>query len=80
MIINPHVSVEPISIHQDFYPQFKSVQGINHIQAVASKAGIIRTEDAFEGIIFKGVGKEYKWDNLKEYIVAGQNTGFKRQT
>jgi lipoprotein-releasing system permease protein len=66
------VSVEPISIKQDFYPEFKSVSGISHVQAVASKAGIIRTEKAFEGIIFKGVGKEYKWDNLQEYMVAGR--------
>ncbi|MFL9845971.1 ABC transporter permease [Flavobacterium rhizosphaerae] len=66
------VSVEPISIHQDFYPEFKNVKGIQHVQAVASKAGIIRTEDAFEGVIFKGVGKDYKWDLLKDYIVDGR--------
>ena len=66
------VSIEPISIHQNFYPKFTSVQGINHIQAVASKAGIIRTAAAFEGIIFKGVGKEYQWKNLNEYLVEGK--------
>jgi len=66
------VSVSPISIKQDFYPNFKSVSGISHIQAVASKAGIIRTENAFEGIIYKGVGKDYDWDNIKEYLVAGK--------
>lgn len=72
------VSVEPISIHQDFYPTFKNVEGINHVQAVASKAGIIRTEDAFEGIVFKGVGKEYKWDVLEEYIVSGRKPNLKQ--
>lgn len=66
------VSVYPISSVQEFYPEFASVKGINHIQAVASKAGIIRTEESFEGIIFKGVGKEYKWDNLEEYMVSGR--------
>lgn len=66
------VSVEPISIEQDFYPKFTKVTGIDHVQAVASKAGIIRTEKSFEGIIFKGVGKEYKWNNLQEYIVDGR--------
>ena len=66
------VSVNPISIYQDFYPKFNNVEGISHIQAVASKAGIIRTEASFEGIIFKGVGKDYQWNNLKEYIVAGR--------
>lgn len=66
------VSVDPISIHQDFYPKFKNVEGISHIQAVATKAGIIRTEKAFEGIVFKGVGKDYQWENLQEYIVEGR--------
>lgn len=62
----------PISKNQDFYPKFNSVEGVSHIQAIASKAGIIRTETAFEGIIFKGVGSDYKWDNIKEYLVAGK--------
>ena len=66
------LSVTPISTHQDFYPKFKNVDGINHIQAVATKSGIIRTETAFEGIIFKGVGKEYRWNNLQEYLVSGK--------
>ena len=66
------VSTAPISIHQNFYPKFITVEGINHVQAVASKAGIIRTESAFEGIIFKGVGKDYQWDNLKEYLIEGR--------
>jgi lipoprotein-releasing system permease protein len=65
------VSKVPVSNKQDFYPKFTSVEGVNHIQAIASKAGIIRTEKAFEGIIFKGVGSDYRWENLTEYIVEG---------
>jgi len=67
-----NVSVEPLSIHQPFYPKFKNVEGIEHVQAVASKTAIIRTENAVEGVVFKGVGKEYKWDVLDEYIVDGR--------
>ena len=65
-------SVTPISTEQDFYPKFKTVTGISHIQAVASKAGIIRTEKTFEGIVFKGVGADYQWSNIKEYLVSGK--------
>ncbi|QBZ97601.1 ABC transporter permease [Flavobacterium sangjuense] len=74
---NSDVSTTPISIHQNFYPNFKNVDGITHVQAVASKAGIIRTESAFEGIIFKGVGKDYQTDNLKEYLTEGRLPNFK---
>ena len=65
-------TLTPINKNQKFYPTFNSVAGISHIQAIATKAGIIRTEKAFEGIIFKGVGTDYQWDNLKEYLIAGQ--------
>ncbi len=71
------VSTKPISRIQKFYPKFKNVDGIKHIQAVAAKAGIIRTETAFEGIIFKGVGKDYDWNNLKEYLVKGKLPNFR---
>ena len=64
-------TLTPIVKNQKFYPKFNSVAGISHIQAVATKAGIIRTEKAFEGIIFKGVGTDYQWDNIQEYLVAG---------
>jgi lipoprotein-releasing system permease protein len=66
------VTLVPISKKQDFYPKFNSVEGLDHIQAIASKAGIIRTENAFEGVVFKGVGGDYKWDNIKEYLIAGK--------
>jgi lipoprotein-releasing system permease protein len=66
------VSVVPVSLQQEFYPNFDLVEGVRHIQAVASKAGIIRTEDTFEGIIAKGVGKEYDWSAFQEFLVEGQ--------
>jgi lipoprotein-releasing system permease protein len=72
------VSLVPISTNQDFYPKFTSIPEINHIQAVATKMGIIRTETAFEGILYKGVGKEYKWDNIKEYLVEGRIPNLKQ--
>lgn len=76
---NSDVTLVPISKKQDFYPNFKSVPEVSHIQAIASKAGIIRTESAFEGIVFKGVGADYDWNNIKEYIVEGKLPDFSKQ-
>lgn len=72
------VTLVPISKKQDFYPKFSSVSGISHIQTIATKAGIIRTETAFEGIILKGVGKDYQWNNIKEYLVSGKLPDFSK--
>ena len=66
------VSVLPVSKEQEFFPEFKTIDGISHIQTVATKGGIIRTEDTFEGVIAKGVGPEYNWSVLEEYIVEGR--------
>ena len=72
------VTLVPISKKQDFYPKFTSVPEVSYVQAIASKAGIIRTETAFEGIILKGVGADYKWNNIKEYIVLGRLPDYSR--
>jgi lipoprotein-releasing system permease protein len=50
----------------------KSRDGIRHIQAFAHKPGIIRTKTAMEGIILKGVGKDFDWGNLAPYLLEGQ--------
>lgn len=73
------VTLVPVSTKQNFYPSFTSVPGIAHIQAIATKAGIIRTETAFEGIMLKGVGKDYKWNNIKEYLVSGKLPDFSKE-
>lgn len=50
----------------------KSNAGIKHIQVYANKAGIIKTKDQLEGIVLKGVGKDYNWDFLKDYLIEGE--------
>lgn len=65
-------TVRPISINQDFYPDFKAVPQVVHIQAVATKGAMIRTATDFEGIIFKGVGIDYQWDYFKEFLIEGR--------
>lgn len=69
---NSQESIVPISKNQDFYPEFKSVDGIAHIQGVISKFGVIRTETDFEGVYLKGVGADYNWDYFKEFLIDGQ--------
>ena len=61
----------PIKKNQLFYPEFKEVDGITHVQAVAQKFGIIRTEADFEGLFLKGVGIDYNWQYFKEFLIQG---------
>ena len=70
------VSVHPISVQQNFYPVFSEVSEVEHIQGVATKAGIIRTDENFQGVLVKGVGKDYKWEQLEEYLLQGRLPNF----
>ncbi|WP_378183459.1 ABC transporter permease [Aquimarina sp. SS2-1] len=64
-------SLIPIKRNQHFYPNFVDVDGIAYVQEFATKAGLIRTEDNFEGVVVKGVGNDYNWSYFKEYLVDG---------
>lgn len=73
---NSDISTVPIDKNQDFYPEFKNITGIKKVQVYANKAGIIRTASDFEGIIFKGVSKNYDWSFFEEYLVEGNIPNF----
>ena len=62
----------PIKKNQLFYPEFNEVDGVTHVQAVAQKFGIIRTETDFEGLFLKGVGIDYNWQYFKEFLIQGK--------
>lgn len=76
---NSQESLYPISKNQDFYPDFKSVKGVAHVQAVATKFGVIRTETDFEGAILKGVGNDYNWSYFNEFLIEGRLPSFKKK-
>ena len=76
---NSDVSTTPIKIEQDFYPEFKNIEGIKNVQVYANKGGIIRTDTDFEGVIFKGVSRDYNWSFFKEYLVAGNVPDFNQR-
>ena len=69
---NSLISENPISLEQDFYPEFREVEGVAHIQATAYKGGVIRTATDFEGIIVKGVGADFNWAPFEEFLVEGE--------
>lgn len=45
--------------------------GIRHVQVFALKPGIIKANREMEGIILKGIGADFDWDFLKNYLIEG---------
>lgn len=78
---NGHITVRPynsnlsynsdsINLPKSYYPNFPLDQ-IEHIQAIATKSGIIRTEDAFDGVLVKGVDANYDYQRFDKFLIKG---------
>jgi len=68
---NNSFEFEPIKKSQVFYPSIEKTEGIKHIQVFATKAGIIKTSDQIQGVVFKGVGSDFDWSFFKDKLVSG---------
>jgi lipoprotein-releasing system permease protein len=49
----------------------KSVSLVDAVYPYATKPGIIKANNEIEGVVLKGVDKNYNWDYIKKALVAG---------
>jgi len=63
--------VTPVKKQQDFYPDYSFLPAIKNIQVYAHKAGILKTDEAFEGLVFKGISTDFDWDFFGSYLNDG---------
>lgn len=68
---NTSLNSDSLSLHQKFYPTFKEVPEIVHVQAIANKSGVIRTKENFSGVVFKGVGTDYDTVRFQKFLIKG---------
>ncbi|WP_080055734.1 ABC transporter permease [Spirosoma aerolatum] len=61
-----------LPLHSNLYDDSTKIPGIRHIQAVALKAGILKTKEELSGVILKGVGRDYDWNLFQGSLVAGK--------
>lgn len=73
---NSEITLQPIAAQQDFYPDYNNFHDVKKVQVYATKAGIIRTATDFEGILLKGVDKNYDWSFYQEYLQEGRLPNF----
>ena len=65
------ISVIPIASDPAVLRMLKNEDGVTHVQRVAIKGGLLKAGDQFEGMVMKGVSKDYRWEQLKSFLVAG---------
>ena len=66
------VSIIPFLDTPELRANIESEIEVIHIQRVVIKAGLLKTDSSFEGVVFKGVGADYEWENLNTFLVEGR--------
>ena len=59
------------SISDSSFQKILRQDGIEFIQSFATKPGIINTSEEVEGVVLKGVDKNYNWEYFRKILIAG---------
>ena len=68
---NTSYEAAPISRRQDFLPQVAQLNEVAHVQAFALKPGIITSGNNMQGVVLKGVDKDFDWSFFSANMVSG---------
>ncbi len=66
------ISINPIVDSIGIQKKIAEIPEVVYVQGTASKACILRNQGQFEGVFYKGVGVDYKWEFLKIFLVSGR--------
>ena len=65
-------SPAPISISDSLLNQLRQMPGVRHVECYALTQGILKTDNDFLGVGFKGIGSDYDLTFLKKHLVEGE--------
>jgi lipoprotein-releasing system permease protein len=73
MNFDSNISFEttPISDTHKFVQRIKQLPGVRHVEVFATKAGIIKTDKEWQGVVLKGIGSDFDWSYFSSNMVAG---------
>lgn len=62
----------PVVVDAEIMERLKGYDHVAHVQRYSTKPGIIKTEDAFQGMVLKGVGQEFDPAFFTSSLVEGE--------
>lgn len=62
----------PISTQGDFFKNFPTNPLVKHVQVYAHKPGLLKGDEEVEGVLMKGVGKDFDTLGFRSSIVEGR--------
>jgi len=69
---NSSNELEPLVIQDDTLKLLKKLPFLKHIQKTAFKNGLLKTDTENEGILLKGVDKDYDFSFIKKHLTEGR--------
>ena len=66
----------PIAVGDSMMTALAGYPQVSHVQRYSTKPGMIKTDDAFQGMVLKGVGPEFDPSFMQEYLVEGEIPAF----
>ena len=73
---NQNYEMMPVLTNDTLIRKVKKVQGVGRIQKFATKIGILKTEENFRGLTFKGVGEDYDLSFFQSCLTSGKMPKF----
>lgn len=70
---------QPVAIGDSMMNVLKKTEGVKHVQRFAMKQGILKTDNDFLGVMFKGVGPEFDSTFIHKSMVEGSIPHFSDQ-
>ena len=74
--LNTSYESASFSISNSSLSKILADSGVEYAQAFATQPGIIKTSEEVEGVVLKGVDKNYNWDYFEKILVAGRVIDF----
>jgi len=68
---NNTYEMAPIKAEKAFLDKIKRIPDVKHVEAFATKPGIIKTKTEFQGIVLKGINQDFDWSFFKSNLVEG---------
>lgn len=63
--------MKPIVVDKEVLKRLERISGVKHAQRFCVKPGMLKTNDSFRGVVFRGIGQEYDTTFLARNLVAG---------
>ena len=69
---NTSYETTPVMISDTLMQELQAYPGIRHVEQFATKWGILKTENDFQGIVLKGIDEHFDWTFFRKHLKEGE--------